>query len=222
MVDSSNPYRAPKPVPEHSRTPNGYTIAACVGGFLVIGGIAGLGGGAAMVLLILNRFPATAVLLAPGIAFGFALNFAVERLIGRITISRRLLLIPGCLFGFAVVGLLLEPFAMNRWIGALSWPWDNYASYLSASAAGFLVTTAVVCLTCGLVRWRHAIATWLIGTLTAFTAILVATESERQIGYPIIMTFVCNIAFQMIALGLIGWQIASARATAVATGGASG
>ncbi len=213
MTDNprANPYRAPIAAVEPLTTARGYTVIGATGACSLMGAIAGVASGIVMASLDLLGFNATAIMLAPGGAFGVAVLIAIDRCIASVAVGKRILLVPGCLAGFGMIGALLELTAIEPAFAALPPPWNRCASYLASTAPGFLFITALVYWVTHIFRWKNHLALWFVGTGVGFVAILVVMEYTRAMGRASLLILMANTAVQAIVLGAIGWQLASVQ-----------
>jgi len=168
-----------------------------------------------MATLDLLGFSATAIILMPGLMFGIGLSFAIDRYIGVFAVTRRVILIPGCLAGFGIIGAVLEFTAINFTHSYLQQPTIRCATYLAASATGFLLIATLLSWVIDVFRWKSHLSLWFIGTSVGFVAISAVLELSRITGQASVSMLVANTAFQVITLGAIGWKLAVAQTSQI-------
>lgn len=212
---TDNPYQAPATSIIQSVTARGYSPTQCLRWFFLIGTLGGALGG--LGTSILNAFAASTVqqVLPVGVAFAISLWVSIGLLIDRVSVGRNILLIIGCIAGFATTAVVYTMTQPERWYVKQPWTWELLRPYLYGSATGAFVIAVTVRLAGGKVPQRVLFLVWLILTVAAFLAVFSVDELGRRTRFvnELTVAFCSGGAFVAIVMSLIGWQLAIANST---------
>lgn len=209
----NNPYQAPTVSVITPVTARGYSPAQCLGWFFLIGIIGGAIGGLGTSALNAIVASTPVQVLPVGVAFAISLWVSTGVLIERGTVSRNLLLLIGCIAGFAVTAVVYTQTLPPHWYARQSWTWVLIKPYIFGAGAGAFVITASLRCIGGKVPNQVLLSVWLFIAVAAFSALFTIDELGTRTGlvHEPTVAFICGGAFIAIVLPMIGWQLAIAN-----------